>query len=54
MKGLDLALSYFNEYGKPMIEKEFSEHADKITVGLVGEGSECYGYDDLSIKRICQ
>jgi len=48
MKGLDLALSYFNDYGKPMIEKEFSEHADKITVGLVGEGSECYGYDDLS------
>ena len=31
-----------------MIENEFIKYADKITVGLVGEGSECYGYDDLT------
>ncbi len=48
MKGLEVAFNYYNEYGKPMIENEFRKHADKITVGLVGEGSECYGYDDLT------
>ena len=48
MKGIDIAFNYYNEFGKPMLEKEFSAHLDKITVGLVGEGSECYGYDDLT------
>ena len=47
MKGLDIAFSYYNNFGKPMIESEFNKVSDKITIGLVGEGSECYGYDDL-------
>ena len=46
MKGLELAEKFYNEYGKPMIEDEFSEYADRIAVGLVGHGSECFGYDD--------
>lgn len=46
MKGLELAEKFYNEYGKPMIENEFSEYADRIAVGLVGHGSECFGYDD--------
>ncbi len=46
MKGIELSEKFYNEYGKPMIEKEFSEFADRIAVGLVGHGSECYGYDD--------
>ena len=46
MKGLELAESYYNEYGKKMIDEEFSEYADRIAVGLVGEGSECLGFDD--------
>ncbi len=48
MKGLDVAYNYYLEYGKPMLEKEFADQIDKIVVGLVGEGSECYGYDDLT------
>ena len=48
MKGLDVAYNYYVEYGKPMLEKEFADQIDKIVVGLVGEGSECYGYDDLT------
>ncbi len=48
MKGIDVSYNYYIEHGKPMLEKEFSAHLDKITVGLVGEGSECYGYDDLT------
>jgi hypothetical protein len=29
-----------------MIEKIFGAYKDRIAVGLVGEGSECYGFDD--------
>lgn len=46
MKGLELARKYYEEYGKAMIEEQFSEYADRIAVGLVGEGSECSGFDD--------
>ncbi|MCI5583941.1 MAG: DUF4125 family protein [Lachnospiraceae bacterium] len=37
---------FFLEYGKPMLEEKFPEFLDKIAVGLVGEGSECFGFDD--------
>lgn len=29
-----------------MIEREFPEYAERIAVGLVGHGSECFGFDD--------
>ncbi len=46
IKGMDLCREYYEAYGKPMIEKEFPEYVGKIAVGLVGEGSDCFGYDD--------
>ena len=46
MKGLELSKAYYNEYGKKMLEEQFSDIVDKIAVGLMGSGSECYGYDD--------
>lgn len=46
MKGLALAEAYFNTYGKPLIEKKYGSEAHYFAAGLVGEGSECYGYDD--------
>lgn len=46
MKGLDLALNYYNQFGKPMLESDFADVFNKLAVGLVGEGSECFGYDD--------
>ena len=46
MKGLELAKAYYETYGKPMIEEQFSQYQDRIAVGLVGHGSECFGYDD--------
>ncbi len=46
MKGLDISREFFNKYGKPMLETEFSTVLDRIAVGLVGEGSECFGFDD--------
>jgi hypothetical protein len=46
MKGIELARAFYEEYGKPMIERDFAEYSDRIAVGLVGRGSECYGFDD--------
>ncbi|MBR6396345.1 MAG: DUF4037 domain-containing protein [Lachnospiraceae bacterium] len=46
MKGLELAKGYYEEYGRPMIEEQFSDIKDRLAIGLVGSGSECLGYDD--------
>jgi len=45
MKGLELSKKFFYEYGKPMLD-QFPDLLPYIAVGLVGSGSECYGYDD--------
>ncbi|MCR5520961.1 MAG: DUF4037 domain-containing protein [Lachnospiraceae bacterium] len=37
---------YENEVA-PMIHGRFAEYEDRIAVGLAGEGSDCFGYDDL-------
>lgn len=44
--GLELSEKFYLEFGAPMIHEKFPEYEDKIAVGLVGEGSECFGYDD--------
>ncbi len=46
MQGLDIAKEFYFRYGKPMLEELFPEAVDRIAVGLVGEGSECLGFDD--------
>lgn len=46
MKGMELSKAYFENYGRPMIEKQLSQYAPYIAAGLVGEGSECLGFDD--------
>lgn len=46
MKGLELSKSYYEEYGRPMLEKDFAELLPYIAVGFVGSGSERYGFDD--------
>ncbi len=46
MKGLELSKEYFNEFGLPMLQKDFGEILPKLAIGLVGSGSECYGFDD--------
>ena len=45
MKGLELAEKYYEEIGRPTIA-ERSADVHRIAVGLVGEGSECFGFDD--------
>ena len=46
MKGLALSEQYFKEIGLPMLQKKFPEHTDRIAAGLIGDGSECFGFDD--------
>lgn len=46
MQGIELSRAYFEEFGRPMLEREFSEYINRIAVGLVGHGSECFGFDD--------
>lgn len=46
MQGMELSKAYYETFGKKMIQEKFPDYADRIAVGLVGEGSECFGYDD--------
>lgn len=46
MNGLDLSKRYYEKYGIEMIKDNFPFYEDKIAVGLIGEGSECFGFDD--------
>ena len=46
ISGLDLSEAYYNEYGRSMIEEGFPEYQRYMAVGLVGEGSDCLGFDD--------
>lgn len=45
-KGMELCREYYETCGKPMLMKEFPQYVHRIAVGLMGEGSDCFGYDD--------
>lgn len=45
MNGLTLSRKYYEAYGKPMLAK-FPQLEKEFAVGLVGRGSECFGFDD--------
>ena len=46
MKGLDIARGYFRDCAESLLDETFPEYRDRIAVGLAGEGSECFGFDD--------
>ncbi len=46
ISGLQLSKLYYEKYGAPMIHEKFPKYEDRIATGLVGEGSECFGFDD--------
>lgn len=46
MTGMELCRAYYEAYGVKMIHEKFPEYEQKIAVGLVGSGSDCFGYDD--------
>lgn len=43
---LERCKSFYEMYGAPMIHQQFGEYEKRIAVGLVGEGSDCFGFDD--------
>lgn len=47
MKGLELSKRFYLECGKDALEKELPQVADRVAIGLAGEGSECFGFDDI-------
>ena len=46
VSGLKISRLYYEQFGKQMISEKFPEYEDRIAVGLVGSGSECFGFDD--------
>lgn len=46
MTGLELSRAFYEEYGRPILEERFPKYVGRIAAGLVGHGSECFGFDD--------
>ena len=46
MRGLELARLFYEQHGAPLIQKMFAEQQGRIAAGLVGDGSDCLGFDD--------
>lgn len=46
IKGLELSERFYDEAVKPMLTERFPKLRGAWAAGLVGHGSECYGYDD--------
>lgn len=46
MRGIELAERFYEECGRPMLEKDFPSLLPLLACGLFGSGSECFGFDD--------
>ena len=46
MNGLEISQAYFEEFGRAVLEKDFPDLLPYLAVGLVGKGSERFGFDD--------
>ena len=46
MKTLDYIREFYLQYGIPLIRDNFPEYQERIAVGVVGEGSDAFKYDD--------
>ena len=46
MNGLEISIRYYWDHGYPLIEQKFGLYKERIATGLIGEGSECFGFDD--------
>ena len=44
--GLDLSEEFYEQIAKPSLFEQFPAFVNRMAIGLVGEGSECFGYDD--------
>ena len=46
MQGLEASSQWFANAGLAMLQRDFAPVMDRIAAGLVGRGSECFGFDD--------
>lgn len=46
MAGLAVAERYFERFGLPMLRERFAPFEGRIAAGLMGDGSDCLGFDD--------
>ena len=46
MTGLELSRIFWEVHGRPAFEVQLPELLPRMAVGLAGEGSECFGFDD--------
>lgn len=44
--GLDLAQEFYENIAKPSLYEKFPAFVNRMAIGLIGEGSECFGFDD--------
>lgn len=45
-KNLEKSRAFYEQHGAAMIMQKFPEYEKRIAVGIVGEGSDCFGFDD--------
>ncbi|MCF0120309.1 MAG: DUF4037 domain-containing protein [Oscillospiraceae bacterium] len=46
MNGIELSRDYFEAVVRPRLKTAFPDIFDSLAAGLVGNGSECFGFDD--------
>lgn len=46
-KGLTISREYYEAVGLPMLKDKYAGYYDQMTIGHLGEGSDCYGFDDV-------
>ena len=46
LSGMELCKNYYECFGKPVIHRNFPKYEDKIVCGMVGDCSDCFGFDD--------
>lgn len=46
MKAMEISQRYYEDYCRPALDSRFPELSGRLAAGLVGEGSECFGFDD--------
>ncbi len=46
MNAMTLSRQYFTEIARPYLQEDFPHLYPALAAGLVGNGSECFGYDD--------
>lgn len=50
MNGLALSRAYFSSVAEQRLRVEFPDLFPRLAAGLVGNGSECFGYDDMQSR----